>query len=366
VLRSSATAAKLALPDESSNGAPMSPDGHDTTSLLARADSLEADGNLVDAVDALTEANRAHRDPHIERRLVQLRHQAYWDLERSAGPSTWPVVPPGKDLVANGSPIVSAEELTPELLSTGILRHGCVHVRRLVPEHRVELLVDGIDRAIAGADAHSSHANTNETDPWFAPLKPRPEYSVGVKRKWVRDSGGVWTADSPRVLADLVDTIDSVGLGRAINAYFGERPVLSVNKCTLRRVGLDPTNANWHQDGAFLGDGIRSVNVWLALSHCGRDAPGLDIVPKRLDRVVETGTEGAIFHWAVGQGVVDKVSAESPVRRPVFEPGDVLLFDDLFLHRTAVDPSMTRHRYAIETWFFAPSAYPMGQIPLVF
>jgi hypothetical protein len=43
-----------------------------------------------------------------------------------------------------------------------------------------------------------------------------------------------------------------------------------------------------------------------------------------------------------------------------------LLFDDLFLHRTAVDPAMTRDRYAIETWFFAPSAYPAGQIPLVF
>ena len=45
---------------------------------------------------------------------------------------------------------------------------------------------------------------------------------------------------------------------------------------------------------------------------------------------------------------------------------DVLLFDDLFLHRTAADPTMPRRRYAIETWFFAPSAYPEGQIPLVF
>ena len=73
-----------------------------------------------------------------------------------------------------------------------------------------------------------------------------------------------------------------------------------------------------------------------------------------------------MFDWAVGQGVVDQVSVETPVSRPVFEPGDVLLFDDLFLHRTAVDATMTRERYAIETWFFAPSAYPDGQIPLVF
>jgi hypothetical protein len=344
----------------------MKLDGLDTTAWRARADSLEAEGKLIDAVDALTEANRLRRDPDLERRLVQLRHHAYLDLEQSEGPSGWPVIPPGDDLVAAGPPIVSAEDLTPELLSTGILRHGCLHVRRLVPEDRVGMLVDGIDRAIAGFDAHASGASADDTAPWFAPLKPRPEYSVGVKRKWVRESGGVWTADSPRVLSDLVDTIDAVGLRLAISAYFGERPVLSVNKCTLRRVGLDPTNANWHQDGAFLGDGIRSVNVWLSLSHCGRDAPGLDIVPKRLDHVVETGGDGAMFDWAVGQGAVDRVSSASPVCRPVFEPGDVLLFDDLFLHRTAVDSNMSRARYAIETWFFAPSAYPDGQIPLVF
>jgi hypothetical protein len=168
------------------------------------------------------------------------------------------------------------------------------------------------------------------------------------------------------VLAELVDTIADVGLGRAINAYLGERPVLSVNKCTLRRVGAEPTNANWHQDGAFLGDGIRSVNVWMSLSHCGRDAPGLDIVPRRFDRVLETGTDGAIFPWTMGPGLIDRVSEGAPVCRPEFEPGDVLLFDDLFLHRTAADPAMTRPRHAIETWFFAPSTYPDGQIPLVF
>ena len=42
-----------------------------------------------------------------------------------------------------------------------------------------------------------------------------------------------------------------------------------------------------------------------------------------------------------------------------------MMFDELFLHRTAVDESMTQCRYAIESWFFAPSGYPVGQVPLV-
>ena len=52
--------------------------------------------------------------------------------------------------------------------------------------------------------------------------------------------------------------------------------------------------------------------------------------------------------------------------RPVFEPGDALLFDNMLLHRTAADATMTQARYAIESWFFAPSRYPNDQLPLVF
>jgi hypothetical protein len=329
-------------------------------------DAIVDEGRFLDAIDALTTAVETVRDAELERRLVQLRHDAYEELRGAAPPCRWPVIAPGDELVESGVPSVAASDLTPELISTGILRHGCLHVRGLVPEDRVRRLVDGVDRAMAGFDAWVAGADARETTPWFDPLRPRVEYSVGVKRSWVRDAGGVWTADSPRVLAELVDVINGVGLGAAISAYLGERPVLSVNKCTLRRVGSEPVDANWHQDGAFLGDGIRSVNVWMSLSQCGRDAPGLDVVPRRFDRVVDTGTDGAMFPWTVGPGVIERLAVETPVCRPVFEPGDVLLFDDLFLHRTAADPHMLRPRHSIETWFFAPSAYPEGQIPLVF
>ena len=64
--------------------------------------------------------------------------------------------------------------------------------------------------------------------------------------------------------------------------------------------------------------------------------------------------------------LVERVAGDTGVARPVFEAGDALLFDHMFMHRTASDPSMSRERYALETWFFAPSAYPDDQLPLVF
>ena len=157
---------------------------------------------------------------------------------------------------------------------------------------------------------------------------------------------------------------NATGLRPLVSGYLGERPALTLKKSTLRRTHPLPF-ADWHQDGAFLGDGIRTINLWLSLSDCGVDAPGLDLLPRRLDRIVETGSGGAIFPWSVGPGTVEEAAEGVAVVRPRFKPGDALLFDEMFLHRTATDETMTRDRYAIESWFFAPSVYPGDQIPFV-
>ena len=88
--------------------------------------------------------------------------------------------------------------------------------------------------------------------------------------------------------------------------------MISVQKCTLRRVDPD-AGRGWHQDGAFMGD-VRALNVWLSLSRCGDEAPGMDIVPRRLDHIVPTGTEGAIFEWSVSPQVAEEAAGD--VGRP--------------------------------------------------
>jgi len=337
----------------------------DVPPLLARADALEAEGRRREAIDVLSEANRRHRDAEVERRLVRLRHDAFAEIEPSQGSSTWPPEVPGDGVPSEPGPLrVAPDELTLEMLRHGILRYGSVHVPGAISPARVTGLIEGIDRAFDGYDAHATGTPASETTPWFEPFKPTGGRSLGIRRKWTRDGSGIWAPDSPRMLFELLETLEQVGLARLITTYLGERPAFSMNKCVLRKVSLD-TVGDWHQDGAFLGDDIRALNVWITLSDCGRDAPGLDVVGRRLDRVVETGTEGSHFDWSVGQPVVDRV-AEGTVVRPEFEAGDVLLFDELMLHRTALDPSMTHERHAIESWFFAPSYYPDDQVPLAY
>jgi hypothetical protein len=334
------------------------------------AEALESAGALVEAIEAYSEANRRQRDARIERHLVRLRHDAFELLDRSAGPADWP--PSGDDPFADcpGIPEISADELTADAIRGGIVHHGSLLVRGLVPPARVQQLIEDIDRSMAAHDERVAGAPDSPDESWFVPFNAGPAYKpLGFfRRKWVREGGGVWTIDSPRALFDLIETFREVGIGEVIEEYLGERPAFAVDKCTLRRVPVDIAGADWHQDGSFLGGGIRTVNVWLALTACGgdADAPGLEIVPRRLQEVAATGTDGATFDWSVGPGMVEKVSDGVDLVRPRFEPGDALLFDELNLHRTATRPGLRSERYAVETWFFAPSRYPADQVPIMF
>jgi Phytanoyl-CoA dioxygenase (PhyH) len=344
---------------------PGSADG-EAASALAAADELADAGRCLDAIDLLTEANRRTRSADIERRLVDLRHAAYEELDRSPTDSPWPDDAPRPRDGEAPLPAIEPGELTPELVRHRILSYGCAYVPGLLARERVDQLVEGIDRAFAGCTAQSSEDEEPDTAPWYVRFQPGGEGArkIANTREWVHEGGGVWTAESPRVMFDFLESLDEVGLRSLIKSYLGERPAMSLDKGTLRRVPV-LGGADWHQDGAFLGDGIRTVNLWLTLSHCGDDAPGLDLVPRRLEHLAETGTHGAWFDWSVAPDVVEQTADGVSVLRPIFEPGDALLFDELFLHRTATEETMTRERYAIETWFFAPSLYPGNYPPFV-
>ena len=160
-----------------------------------------------------------------------------------------------------------------------------------------------------------------------------------------------------------LDGLQEAGMQRLLSEYFGERPAISVKKKTLRRTEPDAP-AGWHQDGAFLGTNTRTLNIWLALSSCGVDAAGLDVFNRRFDDLVEIGGD-EIFDWSVSDETASRYGTENIVR-PTFEAGDALLFDQMTLHRTGIDKTMTKTRYAIETWFFSPSTYPGDQIPILF
>ena len=90
----------------------------------------------------------------------------------------------------------------------------------------------------------------------------------------------------------------------------------------------------------------------------------MDLVPRRLDEIAATGTEGSPLDWTVADDVARDLAGDRGVVRPIFNAGDALLFDEMFLHTTAKEEAMPLPRYALETWFFGSSGYPPEYAPL--
>jgi hypothetical protein len=328
------------------------------------------DGSALEAIEALTAENRLQPDAKRESRLVRLRNEAFRELEPAlpdAAPEMLTEVPTSARTyeLVDGMPTVDAGDLNPETIRAAFLDAGALLVRGLLDANRAAELKQGIDKAFDGRDAYLDGAKAAKTAPWFEPFTPAPEYRTTGKEwnRHVKGGGSVWAADSPRMMFELLDAFEEVCVPELARSYLGEQPVFSMKKAVLRRVSAT-SGAAWHQDGAFLGENIRTLNIWVALTRCGDESPGMDIVTERLDEIVPTGTEGALFDWAVSDTLVEERFGES-ITRPVFDPGDALLFDHVCLHRTAAEPEMERLRYATETWCFAPSTYPGKQIPIV-
>jgi len=331
--------------------------------ILDQARSMVADGAILRAIEHVTTANRALRAPDLERQLVAWRAAAFAALAPATPRPDWPpqFADPFPDVP--GLPQIEVDALTPEILGGAILHHGALWVRGLISAAQANRLRQDIDRTFEARDAFHAGAPVETTSPWYAQA-PMAE-SLAMAREWVESGGGAWTADSPRVLFDLIELFTGSGVIDMIAGVLGERPALSIGKSTLRRVP-HTSNTDWHQDGAFLGAAVRTVNCWLSLSECGVDAPGLDVVSRRLPYVLQSGSHGSHFGWSVGPGMVELLEAGgAEIVSPAFGAGDALLFDQLMLHRTGVRPGMTKSRWAVESWFFAPSTFPMDQAPIV-
>jgi hypothetical protein len=313
---------------------------------------------LFGEIDTLAGSARSSDDLEARRRLLRLRHLAGIGLLRDADPQH---PSPDSDAIpqADGLPEIDPEQLTPELLRAGVLRDGCVLVRGLIDRERAEEFARQIDRGFA--ERSKEDEGEQAAGGYYEPFHTEEGFKES-NRGWVKEGGGLLAVDSPLLCFELMEMFRAARLRELVGAYLGEPPLISLQKTTLRKAEPDVVGA-WHQDGAFMGD-VRSINLWLSLSRCGDQSPGLDLVPRRLDELVPVGTEGTWLPNQVSQETAEEAAGDLGIQRPIFEPGDALFFDHLFLHKTGSDPSMPNPRFAIESWFFGGSAFPTEYAPI--
>jgi phytanoyl-CoA dioxygenase PhyH len=306
-------------------------------------------------IERLTAANRTRRDRATERRLLRLRHLAgIHALAADDGSAEYAQPDAGALPAGDGLPEFAPADLTPGLIRAAILRYGYVLVRGLADREAALAFGRRIDQAFADREAGRKGL--------YEEFSPHERFGPVGGRAWIQSGGGLLAADSPALAFEMLELFRELDLAPLVDGYLGEPALISVHKTTLRKADPSVPGA-WHQDGTFLG-AVRSLNLWLSLSRCGDEAPGLDIVPRRIDYLVAAGTDDATIAIETSRAKVEEAAGDTAIVRPIFEPGDALFFDELFLHQTASDPSMPKPRYAIENWFFGRSAFPADYAPL--
>jgi hypothetical protein len=335
------------------------------TRTPAETDEYAFDGTdeeLLAEIERLEAANRRRPKAATERRLLRLRHVAGARIMDAAPSDPAFPVPDVQRLpeYEGALPEFTPDQVTPELLRAAILRDGCMLVRGLVDPADAAELAKGIERSFVARDRFLGGEGT--ASEYYEEFVMHPRFDPFLGRAWMVMGGGVYAADSARLSFALSETLHRARIPELASAYLGEPALMSVHKTTLRKA--EPSvPGSWHQDGKFMGD-VRALNLWVSLSHCGDTAPGMDLVPVRLDSFAETNTDEATIDTMVSNRVAHASAGERGVVRPIFEPGDALLFDELFLHQTASDPSMPGVRYALEVWMFGGSAFPPKYAPV--
>jgi hypothetical protein len=319
----------------------------------------EAAQAALEAIEELSRVNRDQSDLDRERRLVELRHLAYGAVPATPGRTAWPPDLADPFPGERGLPEVSADQVSAAVIGGGILHHGCVRVNGLMAPEDAARFRDYIDQSFDERENAATGEGNDEAPRSYVPFELGREKAEGFGR-----AGFIRAVDVPHALFDLVEVFTDSGVRAAITDYFRERPVMIANKWVLRKTATGKIGKDFHQDGAFLGDGIRTMDCWIALSHCGPGTgkPAVDLIPRRFP-ILASG-EGAAFSWSLSEESVVAAAPDAEIVSPVFAPGDALFFDERLPHRTSVGLDLTT-RYAIESWFVAKSSYPSKHVPIV-
>jgi hypothetical protein len=172
--------------------------------------------------------------------------------------------------------------------------------------------------------------------------------TVAQLRAWTDEIAACLTADGGRLPGRACEALTAElrqkGLLKAAHHYLGEfywHP-----DSFGRAMGAD-YYAAWHQDGRTSNSPSRYCTYWMALDACGVDRPGLELVTYPFQSFCPAGpakAPRAPYDWSMNEDLIIPETRYAPV----FEPGDLLIFNKYIPHGTQIISGGSSPRRSID------------------
>ena len=237
-----------------------------------------------------------------------------------------------------------------------LARDGVVLVRQALPEKAAAELRQQADACYERIEAVTSGGGSGRIDS-----------VLGSRCRYLPASSSVsLEALGPDVVPDVVAKLTRSPLvAELVNVRLGGQMSCDLDQCWLRRQYAPSRRPaghsahSWHQDGALgfdfnaTGSGdkgltrealLQMLTVWVALTACGEDAPGLELTPVHPARLLKVKE--------LQEFTLQRSSGQSDAWSPVMKPGDALVIESSTLHRTYVRSQMMKDRTSIEVRLF--------------
>ena len=147
---------------------------------------------------------------------------------------------------------------------------------------------------------------------------------------------------------EILPSIDDSIIARVVAEYFADRVSIMRNHVLARRYRARDGYANvvpFHQDVNAV-DPRASVTSWIPLVRCGRKAPGLEVVGRRVSEILPIDPQS--LHHRGSEIAAGDIVGRYPLVHPEFFPGDAILFLNTTPHRSHVTAGMTETRLSFE------------------
>jgi len=239
-------------------------------------------------------------------------------------------------------PILDSNEVNEKAFKDYFVQFGSVVVRKLLDKDILNSLLQRAEAAYSAYDQQhdlgqrvSNHQN-NVLEKFGA-----------IAATELDEPGGPANSMIKMFLDSRIPSLYANLLGRKFTILSG----ISVP----RRQGPFGRNPSvpYHQDATFTGNQGLIINSWIPLNQVGIKAPGLEVILSPQSEVLSPpgymGRSAASYDEIdLKENFIIQKFHKNMFWSPVLEPGDVMFFSHLTIHRTYITPQMKKSRISLE------------------